>query len=68
MRKELSKNPIMWALLVALVAPLLLCAQEKASRPQPRYRLIDLGTLGGPNSFFAELNNDLNTHRALATS
>jgi len=43
------------ALLVALANPALLVAQERTANEHParavRYRFIDLGTFGGPNSF-----------------
>jgi probable HAF family extracellular repeat protein len=68
MRKVTSANLGVLAVLSAIAFPILLCAQERASSPKPRYRLVDLGTLGGPNSFFFELNNNLNAHRALATN
>jgi probable HAF family extracellular repeat protein len=53
---------------MSVVVPSLSCAQEEERIPKPRYRLVDLGTLGGPNSGFFEFNNYLNAHRALATS
>jgi len=68
MRKVTSANPMIWTLLVALTAPLLLFAQEKASTQKPRYRLEDLGTFGGPTSLFFEFNNNLNSYRGLATN
>jgi hypothetical protein len=68
MRNAASPNPIICALLVGFVAPLVLYAQEKESSQKPRYRLVDMGTLGGPNSGFFEFNNFLNAHKALATS
>ena len=38
-------------LIAALAAPIQLAAQEQQqSKPQPRYKLFDLGTFGGPNS------------------
>ena len=38
-------------LFAALAMPVQLAAQkEQQNKPQPRYKLVDLGTLGGPNS------------------
>jgi hypothetical protein len=68
MRKVTSANPIMLALLTAFVVPPLLCAQERASSQKPRYRLVDVGTLGGPSSFVAGFNNNLNKERPLLTN
>jgi len=45
-----------------------LIAQESAARHQPRYRLVDLGTLGGPNSFVSPFNNNLNKYLPLLTN
>jgi probable HAF family extracellular repeat protein len=47
-------------LFAALAIPVQLAAQERQNKPQPRYKLIDIGTLGGPNSgvptVFYEIN------------
>src|SRR5215472_2306593 len=44
-------------LLAALPAPLALVAQEQQqSNQQPRYRLVDLGTFGGPSSYLSTTN------------
>lgn len=43
-------------LFAALAAPIQLAAQEQQqSKPQPRYKLTDLGTFGGPNSTVPEV-------------
>jgi len=38
------------SLLAALAFPIPLSAQQRPNARQPRYKLVDLGTLGGPNS------------------
>lgn len=44
---------LMWAGAIVLLAVMLLPVQMAAQ--QPRYKLVDLGTLGGPNSFNSEV-------------
>ena len=68
MRKVTSANPILWSLVLVFAAPLLLCAQEKAPSQKPRYRLVDLGTFGGPLSLVFTLTGNLNQQRTLVTS
>jgi probable HAF family extracellular repeat protein len=51
-----------------LVLSIDLTAQDSAARHQPRYRLVDVGTLGGPNSFVTPFNNNLNKDRPLLTN
>jgi probable HAF family extracellular repeat protein len=51
----LTRKQFTWTLLAALAAPALLAAQEPAK--QPHYKLIDLGTLGGPHSY-GSVNGD----------
>ena len=44
-------------LLCALAVPLGLAAQERANQPKPRhYRVVDVGTFGGPQSYFNNLH------------
>jgi hypothetical protein len=47
-------------LFASLAVPIRLAAQERQNKQQPHYKLIDLGTLGGPNSgvptVFYEIN------------
>lgn len=66
MRKVTSAIAVVPA--VMMLVSSLLCAQHKEAGQKPHYRLVDLGTLGGPNSSFFDLNNNLNAHRALATN
>jgi len=44
-----------------------LIAQESAARQhKPRYRLVDIGTLGGPSSSVSSLVGNLNKRQASA--
>jgi len=50
-------------LFAALAAPIQLAAQEQQNKQQPRYKLIDMGTFGGPNSYFTIVGGrSLNNH------
>jgi len=52
------------ALFAALAIPVQLAAQERQDKKEVHhYKLIDIGTLGGPNSFFATLfSREINSH------
>jgi uncharacterized membrane protein len=43
-------------LLIALATPVRLVSQQQQSASKPRYKLVDLGTLGGPSSGFSPFN------------
>jgi probable HAF family extracellular repeat protein len=49
------------------ISPLWIAAQNHDSHDQPRYRLVDIGTFGGPNSSVLAFSNNLNKDRALLT-
>lgn len=50
MRQNLIASIAAVALFAALAIPVQLAAQEPQNKQQPRYQLIDIGTLGGPTS------------------
>ena len=50
------------------VSPLWIAAQNHDPHYQPRYRLVDIGTLGGPGSFISGFNDNLNKFRPLLTN
>ena len=58
MKLRTVAGPITMMILTALVAPVSLAvqdsqrAQRKSEAPHHRYRLIDVGTFGGPDSYF----------------
>jgi probable HAF family extracellular repeat protein len=55
-------------LLSASISPLWITAQDHNQHHPPRYRLVDVGTLGGPGSFVSAFNNNLNKFRPLLTN
>src|ERR1700751_3162281 len=68
MRHAISVPRLAVALILASTSPPWITAQDRDHRNQPRYRLVDVGTLGGPNSFVAPFNNNLNKDRPLLTN
>jgi probable HAF family extracellular repeat protein len=54
LKKNLSANTALLGLFVALVIPSVLVAQQR------RYKLIDMGTFGGPNSYLNDENHGNN--------
>jgi probable HAF family extracellular repeat protein len=50
------------------VSPLRIAAQNHDSHHQPRYRLVDIGTFGGPDSIVFGFNDNLNKDRPLLTN
>lgn len=50
------------------VSPLWIAAQNHDSHHQLRYRLVDVGTLGGPSSSVLAFSNNLNKDRPLLTN
>lgn len=50
------------------VSPLWIAAQNHDSHHQLRYRLVDVGTLGGPSSSVLAFSNNLNKDRPLLTT
>ena len=69
MRHAISVTRLAVALLLASTSPLWITAQDlDQHRHQPRYRLVDVGTLGGPVSTVLEFNNNLNKYRPLLTN
>jgi hypothetical protein len=55
MKSKNSANFIAMALLGVLATPVRLNAQEqKEGKEHRRYKLVDVGTLGGPTSYFAQ--------------
>jgi probable HAF family extracellular repeat protein len=73
-REEMTMKPRTWmwmpvvSLFVALAMPIGMAAQDNPSQTnKPKhhtYKLIDLGTFGGPNSFFfsAPVGDNINNH------
>jgi probable HAF family extracellular repeat protein len=59
MKPNLAASAIAVTLLVALAIPVQLVAQ------QPRYKLVDMGTLGGPQSYLNNGNDGNNAFTAL---
>src|SRR6266566_4164466 len=61
---------VLTALLVAQILTAQLFAQGDltAEATQPRYRLVDMGTFGGPVSLVTGENGDLNQQKTLVTS
>src|SRR5689334_20187103 len=58
MKTKQNLNYVKFALIVSIVAlPLMTQAG-----PHPRYKLIDLGTFGGPSSTFEDLSKTINNH------
>ena len=58
-----TKGVILGCLIVgALALPLITQADEQRKREHRRYRLIDLGTFGGPSSTFNDFSKTLNNH------
>jgi probable HAF family extracellular repeat protein len=51
MRQNLTASIAALALLAAIAIPVKVAGQQRQSTPQPRYKLVDLGTLGGSQSF-----------------
>jgi probable HAF family extracellular repeat protein len=68
MRHAISVTRLAVALLLASTSPLWITAQNHDPHQQPRYRLVEVGTLGGPNSFVNPFNNNLNKDRPLLTN
>jgi probable HAF family extracellular repeat protein len=69
MRHAISVTRLAVALLLASTSPLWITAQDlDQHHHKPRYRLVDVGTLGGPNSFVTPFNNNLNKFRPLLTN
>ena len=60
MKSRTLTSIISTILFASLAVPIRLAAQERQNKQQPHYKLIDLGTLGGPNSgvptVFYEIN------------
>jgi probable HAF family extracellular repeat protein len=50
MRQTVTACVATITLFATLTTPIRLAAQERPHTQQPRYKLVDLGTLGGPNS------------------
>lgn len=51
MRRNLKTSIIAVAVFTALAIPVQFAGQQRQSARQPRYKIVDLGTLGGPQSF-----------------
>jgi probable HAF family extracellular repeat protein len=68
MRHSLSATGLGMGLFLASLSPLCITAQDHDPIKQPRYRLVDVGTFGGPSSKVLEFNNNLNQHRPLLTN
>src|ERR1700745_4201379 len=68
MRHAISVTRLAVALLLASTSPLWITAEDHDHHNQPRYRLVDVGTLGGPNSFVTRFSNNLNKDRPLLTN
>ena len=61
-------HKIALALVIAIVVPACVHAQNQAAQSNPRYRLVDLGTLGGPASLVFGGTGNLNQQQTLVTS
>jgi probable HAF family extracellular repeat protein len=63
MKNNLTAALAAMTLFAALAAPIQLAAQEQQpSKHHPRYRLVDLGTLGGPQSYQQGFDQNVNNH------
>ena len=60
-----SANIFLLGLLAIAISPLGITAQNHGPHKQPRYRLVDLGTLGGPHSFLSGSIESLNLSGAV---
>lgn len=57
MKKNRSACFLTMALFAALAIPVASAAQNSQPHQAHHYRLVDMGTFGGPNSYFSLLNN-----------
>jgi probable HAF family extracellular repeat protein len=60
MKSKIFRWTMALSLFAALAITVQLTAQERQSTQQPRYKLVDLGTLGGPNSGVPTVFNEIN--------
>ena len=68
MKSRTLTSIISTILFAALAVPIRLAAQERQNKQQPHYKLIDLGTLGGPNSGIPTSSTKLMEQRVPAPS